>query len=327
VWVLAAALLLSFSEPAFAYLKFGFRVNGRVVTIKWETPAVQYFISDRGGAGIAAGAFRDAVGRAFAAWEAVPTSSIAYQFGGFTAAMPGQDDGRTVIGFIAAPELERVLASTSLLIDELTGELLEADIFFNSAFSWSTTAGGESGRFDIETIAVHEIGHLNGLGHSGLGETEISGTGRRVLAAASTMFPLAFGPGSQPHRTLQADDIAGISDLYPQENFEDTSGSISGRVTRNGSGLFGAHVVAFNPESGSLVGNFSLSENGEFSIAGLAPGPYVLRVEPIDDADADSFFDLDEPLDINFRSRFHDKLVIAPRGGDSGAIEIKVLPK
>jgi hypothetical protein len=321
------AIVLAAARPVSAYLKFGFSVNGRVVTVKWGQLPVRYFVNDRSGPGVSANAFADAVGRAFGTWEAVPSAAIRYQFGGFTASVPGEDDGRTTIGFLAAPELERVLASTSLLFDEATGELLEADIFFNSAFSWSTSAAGESGRFDVETIALHEIGHLNGLGHSAIGETETSGSGRTVLGAEAVMFPLAFGPGNVLHRTLRPDDVAGVSDLYPDGGFEEERGSISGRVTKNGTGLFGAHIVAFNPATGSLIGNFALNANGNFSIAGLTAGPHVLRVEPLDDADIESFFEVEEPLDLNFRVAFHPKVVVAPRGGDSGAIEVKVQPK
>src|SRR5262245_45312131 len=325
--VMVLAFGLATARPVSAYLKFGLSVNGSVVTVKWGALPVRYFINDRGGPGVSANAFADAVGRAFGTWEAVPSAAIRYQFGGFTASMPGDDDGRTTLGFLAAPELERVLASTSLLFDEATGELLEADIFFNSAFAWSTSAAGETGRFDVETIALHEIGHLNGLGHSAIGETEVAGSGRTVLAAEAAMFPLAFGPGNVLHRTLRPDDIAGVSDLYPDREFEADHGSISGRVTKNGAGLFGAHIVAFNPATGELIGNFALNENGNFSIAGLTPGPHVLRVEPLDDADIDSFFEVPAPLDLNFRVGFHPKVVVAPRGGDSGAIEVKVQPK
>ena len=327
VIVMVLAVVLAVARPVSAYLKFGFSVNGRVVTVKWGELPVRYFVNDRGGPAISANAFADAVSRAFGTWEAVPSAAIRYQFGGFTASMPGDDDGRTTIGFLAAPELERVLASTSLLFDDATGELLEADIFFNSAFAWSTSAAGESGRFDVETIALHEIGHLNGLGHSAIGETEASGSGRTVLGAEAAMFPLAFGPGNVLHRALRADDIAGVSDLYPDGGFEGDRGSISGRVTKNGAGLFGAHIVAFNPATGALIGNFALGANGSFSIAGLTPGPHVLRVEPLDDADVDSFFEVDAPLDLNFRVGFHTKVVVAPRGGDSGAVEVKVQPK
>jgi hypothetical protein len=53
----------------------------------------------------------------------------------------------------------------------------------------------------------------------------------------------------------------------------------------------------------------------------------VVRVEPLDDADVDSFFDLDEPLNMDFRASFHDRLVVVPVGGDSGTVQIEATPK
>ena len=203
----------------------------------------------------------------------MPTASITYQFGGFTRSLPGEDDGRSTLGFLNEPDLDRVLASTSYLVDDVTGELLESDIFFNSAFPWSVAATGERGRWDLETIALHEIGHFSGLGHSAIGETEMAGGGRRVLSTGAVMFPIALGAGDISGRTLRPDDIAGISDLYPDGDFNDDTGSVSGRVTKNGSGVFGAHVVAFDPRTGEMVGNFTLDTDGQFSIAGPPPGP------------------------------------------------------
>jgi hypothetical protein len=53
----------------------------------------------------------------------------------------------------------------------------------------------------------------------------------------------------------------------------------------------------------------------------------VLRVEPLDDAEVDSFFDVDAPLDLDFRVAFHGRVVVVPRGGDNGTGEVRVLPK
>jgi hypothetical protein len=168
---------------------------------------------------------------------------------------------------------------------------------------------------------------LSGLGHSALGETEMIASGRRVIAAESVMFPIAFGPGVVSNRTLRADDIAGISDLYPDRGFEGRTGSISGRVTSAGRGLFGVHVVAFHLETGHLIGGFTLNTDGRFSIAGLTPGAHLIRVEPLDDADVESFFDAERPVALEFLAMFHRRLIIAPRGGDSGTFDVPVDPK
>ena len=169
---------------------------------------------------------------------------------------------------------------------------------------------------------------MSGLGHSALGETELrEGGGRRVLAAEAVMFPIAFTAGSIAARTLKADDIAGVSDLYPDGDFDREKGSVSGRVTKDGQPVFGAHLVAFDPATASMVGTFSLNAEGEFAIGGLSPGPHILRVEPLDDGDLDSFFDTARTVDVDFRVTYHDRIVIVPRGGDSGTIAVKVVRK
>jgi hypothetical protein len=324
---LAATLVLGDSTPALAYLKFGVSVRGQQVTVKWAQAPVRYAVSNVGVPGVTATDFQTTVARAFATWQAVPTASVSYQFTGVTSAAPGSDDGTSVLGFRSRPDLDRVLASTSFLIDSATGALVESDIFFNSAFAWSVAPAGESGRFDLESVALHEIGHFSGLGHSALGETELISGGRRVLAAEAVMFPIAYTSGSIAARTLKADDIAGISDLYPDGDFATADGSLSGRVTKDGQPLFGAHVVAVNAATGAMVGGFTLNAQGQFSILGLSPGLHVVRVEPIDDADVDSFFDGTRTVDLDFRVMFFDRAIVVPKGGDTGEIALKVVKK
>jgi hypothetical protein len=321
-------LISGFSEPVLAYLKIGSRIQSRTVSLRWRDFPIRYYVTDVGVSGVSATEFQGAVTRAFNTWNGVEGATVSSQFAGFTQARPFNDEGMVVIGYLDRPELERTLAATNFLVDVTNGEIVESDIFFNNAFPWSTAANGETGRFDVESIALHEIGHLHGLGHSALGETEIRPGGRRVLGAEAVMFPIAFTAGSTADRTLKPDDVAGFGDIYPRSGPASRQlGSISGKVTKNGSGVFGAHVVAFNPSTGVLVGGFTLADDGAFTIAGLEPGAYVLRVEPLDDGDIESFFDTSANVDLNFRVRFHERIVAVPRGGGATGVEIEVNPK
>jgi hypothetical protein len=327
---LAVLVAAAGTAPVHAYLKLGTDVNGRTISLKWagRATAVRYFVTDGGSNGVSAVEFRDAVTRGFNTWQAVATSSVGFEFGGFVGASPLDQDGANVIGFANRPDLERTLASTSFLIDTRSGEIVESDIFFNSNFQWSASPGGEPGRYDVQSIATHEAGHFLGLGHSSLGETEVIPTGgRRLLSAASVMFPIAYSSGNIVDRELNDDDVAGVSDIYPDGDFRQLTGSLQGRITKGGRGVFGAHVVAVNLANGRLVGGFSLDADGGFAVAGLSPGVYVVRVEPLDDGDLESFFESTANVDADFRAMYYPRLVTVPAGGGSAEIHVEVTPK
>ncbi len=79
-----------------------------------------------------------------------------------------------------------------------TGGTLSGDIHFDISRIWLNTLNdvGANGDYDFQTIALHEIGHALGLGHSSDNTSVMSSTYR----------------GSR--RTLGSDDVAGIQALY-----------------------------------------------------------------------------------------------------------------
>lgn len=331
---LALTAIVAAAPAVSAYLPLGTNINGANVLTRWTSMPIRYFVTNRGATGVTAAQLQAATDASFASWSQVRNGATAASFAsfasfaGFSNLEPIRDDGATVIGFQTHEELERTLGVTSFTLDRTTGALVEADIFLNSFFAWSVAPAGDSNRFDAQSILTHEVGHLIGLGHSLLGETVLRPEGgRRVVAKRSVMFPIAYAVGTTLDRNLQDDDVAAVSVTYPTSKFLNSTGSIAGNVTLAGAGIFGAHVVAVNTKTGQTVGSFSLNTKGQFSMDGLEPGVYVVRVEPIDDADIGSFFSDEAKVDANFKAAFYNKLVSVPVGGSGALIEIKVVRK
>lgn len=82
-----------------------------------------------------------------------------------------------------------------------TNRIYDADIVTNTRNPLTSTRepDGCSGEYYAEGIFVHEVGHVLGLGH-----TNVSG---------ATMYPSVSACNNGP-ATIEADDKAGINDLY-----------------------------------------------------------------------------------------------------------------
>ncbi len=76
-------------------------------------------------------------------------------------------------------------------------------MFWDGGFKFYAGSTGCSGGFYIEDIAAHEFGHALGLGHS--------------TSTAATMYPSTSSCNTSG-RSLDADDIAGVTALYPPLN-------------------------------------------------------------------------------------------------------------
>ena len=161
VCVLLAAVWGALS-PAQAYLKFGVLTPNGIRPIVWNR-TIQYLVTNRETVFVSAPQLQAALANAFSTWAEVPNVLINHSFVGFTGAEPFSADGISVFGFRSRPELDRTLAATTFEIDNLTGAIIESDIFFNTAFVWSVAPAGQTERYDVDSVAHHEVGLLLGL--------------------------------------------------------------------------------------------------------------------------------------------------------------------
>lgn len=153
---------------------------------------------------------------AYQAWEDVPDSIVKFAWVSETTARLGADGINTTLFFNAALDSgdcagalgapSGTLAITVLTEVAGTGELIDADVIFDSADPWAVSTACVN--FDLESVAAHEYGHSIGIHHT------------EVIAASDATRPTMNATyfcdvGTASGRSLEADDKAAAACLYP----------------------------------------------------------------------------------------------------------------
>jgi hypothetical protein len=163
--------------------------------LKWDRlPVVQNYNA----AGERVSGARTALTNTYGDWSNVSGSTYRMGSGGTTMRCPSlvrecpgaqRNDGFNDVGWAA-------LANGTLGVTWSTSGVDEADMAINTRYAWNTGCVNVAGRIDLETVYLHENGHVAGLGHS----TDTS----------AIMYP-----SYQTARcTLAQDDKNGIAALY-----------------------------------------------------------------------------------------------------------------
>jgi hypothetical protein len=188
--VTAAALVLLAPSLAGA---FAVAATSRGAPLHWESGPVAIAVDESAPPRtLDAEDVARALDGALAAWSQVPESRVALER---SAGAPN------LVRFIndgAWPGQRGQLGLTQLDAHEQSGAITTGVIYINEG-TYPFTVEPARGRYDLQAVLTHELGHLLGLGHSADG--------------AATMYA-GTAPGDAHQRTPGADDRAGVAALY-----------------------------------------------------------------------------------------------------------------
>lgn len=154
-------------------------------------------------------AAKDAVTAAFGTWMSSSANVNAVVVNRSSDRVGAAQDGvsRISFGAIDIPGHEKDVAATISYADDDTGEIIEADTIFNSAYAFQVMPEQASDshdcmgdKYDVQDIATHEFGHFYGLGED-------------MSDDSTTMF-ITSKPCQTHKRALAESDVTSMSGLY-----------------------------------------------------------------------------------------------------------------
>lgn len=140
-----------------------------------------------------------AIEDAFSAWDDVSTTATYFAVNDTGGASRPLADGNNTVGWVKIVP-RNVLAAAWVWVDDATGEVAQADVFYNAFHKWGVfTTCDDQSKFEVGNIGTHEFGHVVGLDH-------LSDPG-----TVATMYPTA-SKGEVRKRTLTQGDALGFTD-------------------------------------------------------------------------------------------------------------------
>lgn len=270
-----AAIGLAAASVASAYYHFLRYVNrdGQSVGLpqRFDLAALQnrtvpFFMTTAQPAALAAGdsmaALVSQVRLAARQWDEVDTSELRLQFGGFQSSSASQTAPGIDVIFDDIPPGLIALGGPTVVAEPTPGATF-LPIQRSQVILPRDMSTLPSWRESTFLTLVHEFGHAIGLQHT------------LTSSVMSTQITRATSKG----RALGADDVAGVSLLYPSRTFATNLGSIAGRITNGGAGVALASVVAI-PSRGAAISVLS-NPDGTYRIDGIPPGSYFVYAHPL----------------------------------------------